>query len=768
MLSPNDLLAQNPLFSSLSPQHREQIAARLTRHEIAPNTAIVRQGDPADALFLIESGLVGVFVKDNRLGMTRLVHQLEAPESFGEMALVTAGPRNASCTALEHTVVQRLGREVFDAVTSKVPGVALAIARVLAERLQKFTEEREVPWVSLANRAPDRRLWTSSPEQLLRKHKVVPIEMDKHFLTVGMVDPDDTAGLQALRQAFSGVRFKVVAISSEDYERFIASMGTASKAATYAGKAGEAIHVAPEQRPQITFVEDDETRGGRASRAQAVNMTGSQVVTIVDEIVGTGLAIGASDIHIEHERKILAVRYRVDGALRPRAQPLPPDVGKPLVSRIKLLAKLDITETRRPQDGRISLQAGKRMVDLRVSTMPSKFGEKVVLRILDAEANVTDLKSLLVFEPVRQLFSEMIFRPHGLVLVTGPTGSGKTTDHVQRAVRAAPSGAERAHGRRPDRISPRWRDADPGASGDHDLREHPARDAAPRPGRDHGRRDARPRDRAHGGRGVDHRSLGADLDAHQQRARGDVPFAGPRRRALRDRELAGRRAAPAARAQAVLELRRDGEYPAPIIERLYRAGAFAAARQRRVEAQRRLPALRGLGLQGPRGRDRAAGRERRRAHGVLGGRRPLTAQAGRAQRRAVRAPALRRALLTMGLTTPGEGFILRTSAARNVPSSLAPRARTRPATALTTAVRRRSRPFTRFASLLTQPSRSQVAAWMTSSAAVEAPSFSLMRVRWVSTVLRLMCRCTAISADVTPVPIKRKTSSSRLVSRSTL
>src|SRR5687768_2738417 len=144
MLSPNDLLAQNALFTSLSPQHREQIAARLTRHEIAPNTAIVRQGDPADALFLIESGLVGVFIKDSRLGMTRFIHQLEAPESFGEMALVTQQARNASCTALEHTVVHRLGREVFDAVTSKVPGVALAIARVLADRLQKLTVEREV------------------------------------------------------------------------------------------------------------------------------------------------------------------------------------------------------------------------------------------------------------------------------------------------------------------------------------------------------------------------------------------------------------------------------------------------------------------------------------------------------------------------------------------------------------------------------------------------------------------------------------------------
>jgi type IV pilus assembly protein PilB len=426
MLSPTDLLAQNALFTSLSPQHREQIATRLTRHEIAPNTAIVRQGDPADALFLIESGLVGVFVKDNKLGMTRLIHQIEAPESFGEMALVTAQPRNASCTALEHTVVHRLGKEVFDAVTAKVPGVALAIAKVMAERLQKLTVEREVPWVSLGSRTPDRRLWASSPEALLRKHKVVPIEMDKHFLTVGMVDPDDATALQAVRNSFSGVRFKVVAISNDDYDRFIAALSPAAARVANQGKAGEAVHVSAEARPQITFMEDDETRGGRASQAIA-QMSGSQVVTIVDEIVGVGLAVGASDIHIEHERKMVAVRYRVDGALRPRSQPLPPEVGRPLVSRIKLLAKLDITETRRPQDGRISLLSGKRMIDLRVSTMPSKFGEKVVLRILDAEANVADLKSLIVFEPVRQLFSEMVFRPHGLVLVTGPTGSGKTT-----------------------------------------------------------------------------------------------------------------------------------------------------------------------------------------------------------------------------------------------------------------------------------------------------------------------------------------------------
>ena len=103
------------------------------------------------------------------------------------------------------------------------------------------------------------------------------------------------------------------------------------------------------------------------------------------------------------------------------------DLHKPILSRLKLLAHMDITETRKPQDGRISVRADSRIVDLRVSTLPAKFGEKVVMRILDAEVGISDLSSLIVVEKMRQTFSQMVHRPQGLVLVSGPTGSGKTT-----------------------------------------------------------------------------------------------------------------------------------------------------------------------------------------------------------------------------------------------------------------------------------------------------------------------------------------------------
>src|SRR5689334_20039021 len=113
---PAELLAQTPIFGSLAQQYRDQLSGYFTRHEVPPNAEIVRQGEPADALFLIESGIVGVFVRDPRLQIVRLVNQLQAPESFGETALITGAPRTATVVALEPTVLYRLGRDVFESV----------------------------------------------------------------------------------------------------------------------------------------------------------------------------------------------------------------------------------------------------------------------------------------------------------------------------------------------------------------------------------------------------------------------------------------------------------------------------------------------------------------------------------------------------------------------------------------------------------------------------------------------------------------------------
>ena len=150
------------------------------------------------------------------------------------------------------------------------------------------------------------------------------------------------------------------------------------------------------------------------------------IIKLINAMLGEAIKEGASDIHIETFEKSLSIRFRIDGVLRDVLSPSR-KLAPLLVSRVKVMAKLDIAEKRVPQDGRISLRIGGRAVDVRVSTMPSSHGERVVMRLLDKNATRLDLHSLGMTEANHNAFRQMIARPHGIILVTGPTGSGKST-----------------------------------------------------------------------------------------------------------------------------------------------------------------------------------------------------------------------------------------------------------------------------------------------------------------------------------------------------
>ncbi|WP_425318986.1 type II secretion system ATPase GspE [Vibrio panuliri] len=150
------------------------------------------------------------------------------------------------------------------------------------------------------------------------------------------------------------------------------------------------------------------------------------IIKLINAMLGEAIKEGASDIHIETFEKSLLIRFRVDGVLRDVLSPSR-KLAPLLVSRVKVMARLDIAEKRVPQDGRISLRIGGRAVDVRVSTMPSSHGERVVMRLLDKNATRLDLHSLGMKTNTYQHFHTMIERPHGIILVTGPTGSGKST-----------------------------------------------------------------------------------------------------------------------------------------------------------------------------------------------------------------------------------------------------------------------------------------------------------------------------------------------------
>jgi general secretion pathway protein E len=150
------------------------------------------------------------------------------------------------------------------------------------------------------------------------------------------------------------------------------------------------------------------------------------VIRMINALLTQALREGASDIHIEPFEKISIVRFRIDGRLRDVVRPKK-GIHAALISRIKIMSQLDIAEKRLPQDGRITLRVGGKAVDVRVSTLPTGHGERAVLRLLDKEGGRMDLQQLGMSDSTRTQFDQLISQPHGIVLVTGPTGSGKTT-----------------------------------------------------------------------------------------------------------------------------------------------------------------------------------------------------------------------------------------------------------------------------------------------------------------------------------------------------
>lgn len=150
------------------------------------------------------------------------------------------------------------------------------------------------------------------------------------------------------------------------------------------------------------------------------------IIRLINALLSESIKVNASDVHIEPFEKHLRIRFRVDGMLREILQP-PGNIAPLVISRIKVMAKLDIAEKRLPQDGRISLRIAGRSVDVRVSTLPSGYGERVVMRLLDKQAGRLDLEQLGMSPHVHDNFDHLLHKPHGIILVTGPTGSGKTT-----------------------------------------------------------------------------------------------------------------------------------------------------------------------------------------------------------------------------------------------------------------------------------------------------------------------------------------------------
>jgi type IV pilus assembly protein PilB len=253
------------------------------------------------------------------------------------------------------------------------------------------------------------------PLDIARKFKVIAISKIGKTLLVAISDPNNIYVLDAIK-FITGCNVQPAIAPEKEIEKSIESYYSDSDALSEIVKGLE-------DDPDLEVVS---TEDGLSEIDLMSQIQDKPLVKLVDSIIGDAIRMGASDIHFEMYEKKIRVRYRIDGELQEMA-PLPFKYRAAIVSRIKIMAELDISERRLPQDGRIKIKITGRTVDLRVSALPTIFGEKVVMRILDPMALRVDLTQLGFREPDLARFQERIHAPFGIILVTGPTGSGKTT-----------------------------------------------------------------------------------------------------------------------------------------------------------------------------------------------------------------------------------------------------------------------------------------------------------------------------------------------------
>ncbi|MFA5750985.1 MAG: GspE/PulE family protein [Candidatus Paceibacterota bacterium] len=264
------------------------------------------------------------------------------------------------------------------------------------------------------------------PEDSATYYHFVPLELKEGILEVGVTDPQNTQAMDALQfiSAKSGIPFKVFLISSSDYKSVLESYRGMS---TQVEEALDELNKEEEDEKSAHEVKnlDKEIKKAESSEDTKI-VEDAPVIKIVAVLLKNAIGEGASDIHIENTGEKVRIRFRVDGILRTTLA-LPPNIYNGIVARIKILAKLRLDEKRKPQDGSFSTVVEKRKIDFRISTMPAYFGEKVVIRILDSERGVKPINELGLSERNLAMIRKALDKPYGLILITGPTGSGKTT-----------------------------------------------------------------------------------------------------------------------------------------------------------------------------------------------------------------------------------------------------------------------------------------------------------------------------------------------------
>jgi len=289
---------------------------------------------------------------------------------------------------------------------------AIELAQALAKQFQ-------FDFIDLANVTLNADLVTTLPRNITTRYNLLPIERKGDTLVVAITDPTAVSDLDQL-ELLLGLTLEIKVAATDQLERLL----------EHDAGSQQVLHVASEDFKLQLIKETD--KGDEVLSIDTLNADTSPIVRLIDSTLFDALKKRASDIHIEATVAGVAIKYRIDGVLYQATEMIDSRFQSPIISRIKVMSELDISERRIPQDGRFKVRLKDKSIDFRVSIMPTSFGEDAVIRILDKESIATDMHGL-TFEALgfstREIkrLSRRIREPYGMVLVTGPTGSGKTT-----------------------------------------------------------------------------------------------------------------------------------------------------------------------------------------------------------------------------------------------------------------------------------------------------------------------------------------------------
>jgi type IV pilus assembly protein PilB len=295
--------------------------------------------------------------------------------------------------------------------------VLVGLGFVPQEIISAFVaKESETKVVNVNRCVIDKAVLQLVPFDTAKRLKALLLSRENGALTVALADPCDVVAIDTLQQ-LTGLAIEVVSAPERDILNCLElHYGT-----------GDSIEQSIEQAMDEQGLDEARTVRRQLGEVNAAEAgVDAPIIRLVDQIIARAVSLRASDIHFEPEEKTMRIRMRIDGILYQDVL-VPKSMQSPVIARLKIMASLDVTEQRLPQDGRATVYAGRREINLRVSSLPTAHGENLVLRILDSAAQGVNLLGLGFAPRDYESFCEAVHRPHGVVLVTGPTGSGKTT-----------------------------------------------------------------------------------------------------------------------------------------------------------------------------------------------------------------------------------------------------------------------------------------------------------------------------------------------------